>query len=84
MKSKLKWRVAKRNRPDIAERLTSDDVQKKISLQLNVEHVTKAVSAFVDAKMQRLASQKKYDIALKEEVRSILLQKSEATFIWVA
>ena len=84
MKSKLKWLVASRNRPDMAERLTSDDVQMKISLQLNAEPVTKAVSAFVDAKVQRLASQKKYEIALKEEVRSILIQNSEATFIWVA
>ena len=34
--------------------------------------------------MQKLAVQKQYDLALKEDVRKTLLQRSEATFLWVA
>ena len=84
MKSKVKWLVASRNLPDIAERLRPDNAQMKINLEMNAEHVTRAVNAFIDAKVQRLALQKQYDVALKEEVRRTLLQRSEATFLWVA
>jgi hypothetical protein len=60
-KSKVKWLVASRNRPDIAERLRPDDARIRISLELNDEHVTRAVSAFVDSKVHELASRKRYD-----------------------
>lgn len=84
MKSKAKWLVASRNRPDIAERLRPDDARMKISLELNPEHVTRAVNAFIDSKVQELALRKQYDPALKEEVRRTLSERSEATFLWVA
>jgi hypothetical protein len=44
MKSKAKWLVASRNRPDIVERLRLDDAHVKISLEMNAEHVTRAVA----------------------------------------
>src|SRR5947199_9372980 len=65
-KSKVKWLVASRNRPDIAERLRPDDARIIMSLELNVKHVTRAVSAFVDLKVHELAKRKLYDAALKE------------------
>lgn len=81
MKSKVKWLVASRNRPDIAERLRPDDARMKISLELNPEHVTRAVNAFIDSKVQILALQKQYDSVPKEEVRRTLSKRSEATFL---
>jgi hypothetical protein len=84
MKSKVKWLVASRNLRDIAERLRPDDAGMKISLELNPEHVTRAVNAFIDSKVQELALRKQYDPALKEEVRRTLSERSEATFLWVA
>jgi hypothetical protein len=83
-KSKVKWLVASRNRPNIAERLRPDDARIIISLELNAKHVTRAVSVFVDLKVHELAKRKLYDATLKKKVKLILLEKSEATFLWVA
>jgi Cdc6-like AAA superfamily ATPase len=83
-KSKVRWLVASRNRPDIAERLRPDHARMKISLELNPEHVTRAVNAFIDSKVHELAIRKQFDPALREEVKRTLSQKSEATFLWVA
>jgi hypothetical protein len=76
--------IASRNRPDIAEQLRPDHARMKISLELNPEHVTRAVNAFIDSKVHELAIRKQFDLALKEEVRRTLSQRSEATFLWVA
>lgn len=84
MKPKVKWLVASRNRPDVAERLRPDDARMKISLELNPEHITKAVNAYIDSKVRELTLRKKYDLALEEEVRRTLSNRSEATFLWVA
>jgi hypothetical protein len=83
-KSRVKWLVASRNRPDIAERLRPDDSRMKISLELNSRDVTRAVNAFIDAKVQVLSLQKQYDLVLREKVRITLSERSEATFLWVA
>jgi hypothetical protein len=81
---KVKWLVASRNRPDIAERLTPDNAYMMISLEMNDEHIARAVDAFIKFKVQKLASRKHYGSVLEGDVRRTLMHKSEATFLWVA
>jgi hypothetical protein len=83
-RSKVKWLVASRNRPDIEERLRPDGLRVKISLELNSTHVSRAVTTFINYKVHELAARKKYDTKLQEEVKNQLCEKAEATFLWVA
>ena len=69
----MKWLIASRNRPNIAERLTPDDSNLKISLEMNDEHIARAVNAFIKFKVQRLTLQKHYGAALEGEVERILI-----------
>jgi hypothetical protein len=82
--SKVKWLVSSRNEAEIEERLRPDRARMKINLELNSAHVSRAVTAFINFKVQELASRKQYDTELKEEVKRELSEKSEATFLWVA
>jgi NACHT domain len=84
VQSNMKWLVASRSRPDIAERLRPDDAQIKISLEMNHEHISRAVNTFIDLKVGKLAREKQYNLVLQEEVRNTLVQRCEATFLWVA
>jgi NACHT domain len=83
-RSKVKWLVASRNRPDIQEHLRSNGHRIKISLELNATHVSQAVTTFINYKVRELATRKKYDTKLQKEVKNQLCEKAEATFLWVA
>ena len=82
--SKVKWLVASRGKPDIEEQLRPDNLHSKISLELNSSHISSAVDAFINVKVHELASRKKYDDKLREEVRSYLQDNAGGTFLWVA
>lgn len=83
-RSKVKWLVASRHRPDIEERLRPNGLRIKISLELNATHVSRAVNTFINYKVRELAARKKYDTKLQKEVKNQLRKKAEATFLWVA
>ena len=70
--SKVKWLVASRSRPDIEERLRPDNLHLKISLELNLSHISYAVNTFINFKVQKLAEQKKYNNKLHKQVKSYL------------
>jgi nucleoside phosphorylase len=82
--SKVKWLVTSRNVPDIERYLQTDLAGVKISLEISASHVSKAVAAFVDYKMQRLAAGQKYDYKTRAEVQQQLYNKAEGTFLWVS
>jgi NACHT domain len=84
LSSRVKWLVTSRNRLDIEESLRPDGSRLKISLELNSFHISHAVDAFIDFKVQELAEQKRYDDTLQKEVRSYLHENAEGTFLWVA
>jgi hypothetical protein len=83
-RSTVNWLVASRNRPDIEERLGPDSRRMRIGLELNPTQISRAVAAFINSKVKDLATQKKYDTGLQEEVKDQLFEKAEATFFWVA
>ena len=80
--SKSKWLLSSRNNPDIRQLLESKS--QMLSLELNGEHISQAVNAFIKQKISELATKKKYDQDLAENVEKELIARSDSTFLWVA
>ena len=59
--SRVKWIVSSRNWPDIEEQLEQAGHKVRLSLKLNTESVSAAVTFFIQQKVCQLAQQKKYD-----------------------
>ncbi|KAF2737002.1 hypothetical protein EJ04DRAFT_396831, partial [Polyplosphaeria fusca] len=83
-RSRVKWMVTSRNLPHIEQFLQPSTISDKVSLELNASHISKAVVAFVDFKMQHLAAVKRYNPNTENEVRQTLRDKAEDTFLWVS
>ncbi|KAH8653982.1 hypothetical protein BGZ60DRAFT_473175 [Tricladium varicosporioides] len=80
---RVKWILSSRNKPDIEARLRLNNAQMILSLELNSEHVSRAVELFIDYKVSRLP----YiidDSALQETVRHQMCTKAGRTFLWAA
>jgi hypothetical protein len=83
-RSGVKWLVTSRNIPEIERYLQPDALGVKVSLEAEASHVSRAVAAFVEYKVQRLATVQKYDRGLQAEVQQQLRDKAEGTFLWVS
>ena len=81
--SKIKWLTTSRNVPTLTERLGRNH-QLHTSLELNSQHVARAVAEFIKYKVQELTKLKSYPKQLRNWVRKCLRKKSEDTFLWVA
>jgi hypothetical protein len=82
--SRVKWLVTSRNTPEIERYLQPDSLGVKVSLEVKASHVSTAVAAFVEYKVQQLAIFQKYDVRLQEVVRQQPRDKAEGTFLWVS
>ena len=82
--SNCKWLLTSRNLPDIERLLNPSSLSDKVSLELNASHISAAVVAFVDYKVQYLAAAQSYDPQTEAEVRQQLRDKAEGTFLWVS
>jgi hypothetical protein len=83
-RSSVKWLVTSRNIPEIERYLQPDSLGVKVSLEVKASHVSRAVAAFVEYKVQQLAAVQKYDTSLQAEVQQLLRDKAEGTFLWVS
>ena len=81
---KVKWLVTSRNIPEIELYLQPNSAGDKVSLEVKASHVSRAVAAFVDYKVQQLATVQQYDPKLQAEVQQQLRDKAEGTFLWVS
>ncbi|KAL4919568.1 hypothetical protein BDW62DRAFT_199593, partial [Aspergillus aurantiobrunneus] len=79
----VKWVVSSRNRDNIEQALEFDDRKNKLSLELNANHISDAVAAYIDHRVSRLTALQKRGILL-EQVKKQLRQKSDGTFLWVS
>lgn len=52
-----------------------------LSLELNEQHISKAVRAFVEQKSNELAKKNTYSPELGEKVKGELITKSDSTFL---
>lgn len=82
--SRVKWIVSSRNWPDIEERLELAGHKIRLSLELNAESVSAAVSVFIEQKVSTLAHQKKYNTSTYNAVLAHLMSNANNTFLWVA
>ncbi|KAF2183979.1 NACHT-domain-containing protein, partial [Zopfia rhizophila CBS 207.26] len=82
--SRVKWIVSSRNWPDIEERLERASHKVKLSLELNAESVSTAVSIFIEQKVSQLAQEKRYDEKTRDAVLEHLASNANDTFLWVA
>lgn len=79
----VKWVVSSRNKPDIEARLGLDSTQVRLSLELNEQHVSRAIEIFIDFRVSRLPLLTDHS-ALQETVRGQIYAKAAGTFLWVA
>ncbi|KAH7012389.1 vegetative incompatibility protein HET-E-1 [Macrophomina phaseolina] len=82
--SRVKWIVSSRNWPYIEEQLERAGHKVRLSLELNAESVSVAVSLFVKSKVSQLAEGKKYDEQTRDTVLNYLASNANDTFLWVA
>jgi hypothetical protein len=83
--SHVKWIVSSRNMPEIEQHLNMDGSGMRLSLEVtqNAEEISRAVSAYIDFKIQKLKSlQENHN--LRNKVRDTLRKKANGTFLWVA
>jgi len=79
----VKWILSSRNEPDIEEQLRLDNTQIRLSLELNKEHVSRAIEKFIDFKVSKL-SHIADESTLQEKVRGKIYAKANGTFLWAA
>jgi hypothetical protein len=82
--SRVKWLVSSRNWPEIEEQLRPNDFRSTIDLELNQFHISQAVNAFINVKVQELSKKKRYASELQKGVMDYLREKAKGTFLWVA
>jgi hypothetical protein len=82
--SRVKWIVSSRNWPGIEEQLEQAGHKVRLSLELNSESVSAAVSVFIEQKVLQLTEQKKYDEQTRDAVLKHLTSNANNTFLWVA
>ena len=82
--SNMKWIVSSRNWPPIEERLEKAGEKQRLSLELNTEFVSAAVSKYIEYKVDQLAHIKEYDNKTKKSVQEYLSSNANGTFLWVA
>ncbi|RDW68629.1 hypothetical protein BP5796_09286 [Coleophoma crateriformis] len=80
--SKAKWLLSSRNYPELRDLLKMDS--QMLSLELNGEHISQAVHAFIQQKIRELTTLKGYSQKLAAKVKEELISRAGATFLWVA
>ena len=81
--TRVKWIVSSRNEPNIEARLRLDHTQTRLSLELNEEHVSRAVEVFIDFKVTKLRLIEDNN-ELQKTVRDQICAKANGTFLWAA
>ena len=82
--SRVKWIVSSRNWPEIEAQLGRAEQKIRLSLELNAESVSAAVSVFIRHKVSQLAQEKKYNKKTQNAVFEHLTSNANDTFLWVA
>lgn len=82
--SNVNWIVTSRNWPEIEQVLDRSTQKVRLHLELNQDSVSKAVDAFIQWKVEKLAEKKQYDAKLKSDVKNYLVENADGSFLWVA
>ncbi|TPX13470.1 uncharacterized protein E0L32_006200 [Thyridium curvatum] len=82
--SRVKWVISSRNWPEIEEHLLAATGKVSLSLELNSQSISKAVTAYISDRVERLADLKRYGDELRCTVRDYFQSHAQDTFLWVA
>ncbi|OJD10872.1 hypothetical protein AJ78_08234 [Emergomyces pasteurianus Ep9510] len=82
--SNIKWAVSSRNWPSIEDYLNTATRKVRLSLELNEESISAAVSIYIQHRVEKLAKLKGYGKEIQHTVQSYLLSNANNTFLWVA
>jgi hypothetical protein len=81
--SHVKWIVSSRNWLTIEERLKTAGQKVRLSLELNTDSVSAAVSTYIRHKVLQLAQLKDYNNRTKSDIQDHLSLNAKDTFLWV-
>ncbi|KAK4245554.1 hypothetical protein C7999DRAFT_34042 [Corynascus novoguineensis] len=82
--SNVKWIVSSRNWPIIEKKLHTTTQKVRLSLELNKESVSAAVTTYIRSKVDSLAEEKQYKFDTRDAVERYLSANVHGTFLWVA
>jgi hypothetical protein len=82
--SKIKWLLTSRPLEAAERTLLAGHEQMQVSLELNFDHISQSVQAYVSYKVDELNLQKRYGEALRRNLKTELSVKAEGTFLWVS
>jgi hypothetical protein len=82
--SRVKWVVSSRNWPSIERDLDAVAERIKLSLELNEQSVSSAVTTYIQTKIGQLAKENNYNNNTQEAVQNYLVLNAYGTFLWVA
>ncbi|KAF5548192.1 vegetatible incompatibility het-e-1 [Fusarium napiforme] len=80
----VKWILTSRNWLEIEQVLDRSTQKVRLHLELNQDSISKAVEAFIEWKVEKLATEKKYDAKLKRDVMNYLVDNADGTFLWAS
>ena len=81
LSSLVKWIISSRNWLDIKKRLNRAGHKVKLSLKLNAESVSVAITSFIEHKVVQLKRQKRYDERTQAAVLKYLTSNAQNTFL---
>ncbi|KAL2194676.1 NACHT domain-containing protein, partial [Corynascus similis CBS 632.67] len=82
--SNVKWIVSSRNWPVIERDIDIATQKVRLSLELNEESVSAAVTTYIQFKVMELAKRNKYSNDTRNAVERYLSRHAHGTFLWVA
>ncbi|KAL2015402.1 hypothetical protein VTK56DRAFT_5526 [Thermocarpiscus australiensis] len=80
----VKWIVSSRNWPSIEKALNSATQKITLSLELNENSISAAVTTYVRFKVEKLAERNEYSNDTRDTVERYLSANAHGTFLWVA
>lgn len=81
--SRARWILTSRNWPEIQQELSFEDSRTTLSLELNADHVSQAIEAYIQHKASQLTPIR-HNETLRRQVVSQLSKRADGTFLWVA
>ncbi|KAB2573050.1 Vegetative incompatibility protein HET-E-1 [Lasiodiplodia theobromae] len=80
---KVKWLVTSRPLQRIEDVIRPDQNRSRITLEIEAQHVSQGVEAFIGEKVNLLKLKKKWTEETTQIVHSYLQKNAEGTFLWV-
>jgi hypothetical protein len=81
--SQVRWVLTSRNWHDIQQELSFEDSRTTLSLELNANHVSRAINVYIQHKVSQL-DLIRHNQDLQRQIGKELQNKAEGTFLWVA